>query len=350
MLRKTIGAGGAGRPFALALVISAEGSTPRGAGVRAIIFADGTIEGTIGGGAVEDEARRRAAAACARGRAEAFEADLDGGAVEGGAPICGGRMRVLLEPGARSSLAAFGAAAEALAGRGRGALRTCVRGGADPAPSVEWIAEGEIRDGAPFPGAEALRACLEREEARTFADERARLTVLVEPIAPAPRLLIAGGGHIGQALAVQAHLLGFDIAVVDDRPEYASPSLFPPGVETRCGDIGRELAAFPIGPDTSVVIVTRGHRHDAEALAACIRSPAGYIGMIGSRRKIALLREDFISSGRASAAEMDRIFAPIGLDIGAVTVPEIATSIAAQLVKARRKGAGAARQGGMVLR
>jgi xanthine dehydrogenase accessory factor len=150
-------------------------------------------------------------------------------------------------------------------------------------------------------------------------------------------LLIVGGGHIGQALARQAILVGFDVVVLDDRPEFTDPALFPEGVATRCGDIREEVEASAIGRDTYIVIVTRGHKHDAEALEACIHAPAAYIGMIGSKRKVALMRQDFIESGLAGEEEFGRVFAPVGLDIGAVTVPEIAASIVAQLIEVRRK-------------
>jgi xanthine dehydrogenase accessory factor len=90
--------------------------------------------------------------------------------------------------------------------------------------------------------------------------------------------------------------------------------------------------------DTFIVLVTRGHQQDSEALRACIGQPAGYIGMIGSLRKVALLRQQFLEQGWATAKEFDRVFAPVGLDIGAVTVPEIATSVLAQIVSVRRRG------------
>ena len=110
------------------------------------------------------------------------------------------------------------------------------------------------------------------------------------------------------------------------------------GVAALCCDPGTALAAHPLGAEAYVVIVTRGHRQDAAALRACIRRDAAYLGMIGSRRKIALLRQEFSEQGWATETEFDRVCAPIGLDIGAETVPEIATSIAAQLIAVRRKG------------
>jgi len=335
-----------GEAFAVALVLEAEGSTPCKAGARAVLDARGAVRGTIGGGGVEAEAQRRAVEVLAGGCPVVFEFALEGGALRDHQPICGGRMRVLVDPTAARHRDAYAAAAEARHRRERGVLLTAVRGTAPPAVAVRFLAEGDIGAQAGFPGAEAVRAALEREEpallvAAPAAATGERLEVLVEPLVARPVLVIAGGGHIGQALAAQAALVGFDVAVIDDRPEFASPERFPEGTVLRCGRAGEELAALPLGAETYVVIVTRGHQHDAEALAACLGRPAAYVGMIGSRRKVALMREAFLASGRATAAEFDRAYAPIGLDIGAVTVPEIATSITAQLVAVRRRGSAA---------
>jgi len=346
VLRTIVEWAGAGRPFCAAVVLEAEGSTPREAGARAAIDASGTIAGTVGGGAVEEEVTRRAAAAARTGAAEVVAAALTGSDPGAPVPICGGRVRVLIDPGAAREPGPYAEALGALDRRERGLLVTSLRG-SPPAVSAAWVPGTAADRPCGFPPPGALRECLARETARLFRDAGAALEVLAEPIVPEPRLLIAGGGHIGRALAAAAGALGFEVNVVDDRPEFADPARFPPGTAVRCGDIGGEVARFPIGPDTHVVIVTRGHRQDAAALAACIRSPAASIGMIGSRRKVALMREEMVASGRAAAEEFDRILAPIGLDIGAVTVPEIAASIAAQLVAVRRKGAAAARAGGM---
>jgi xanthine dehydrogenase accessory factor len=211
------------------------------------------------------------------------------------------------------------------------------------------LAEEAIASQSGFPDSEALRSCLVRQTPRLFVKDsqtpQQAAEVFVEPLIPKPLLLIAGGGHVGQALALQAVQIGFEVAVLDDRPEFTDLLLFPKGVTTRCGHIPEQMAAFPMTKDTYVVIVTRGHQHDAEALRACIRAPAAYIGMIGSKRKVAFIHKSFIELGLATEAEFSRVFAPIGLDIGAVTVPEIATSIAAQLVAVRRKGSGYAPPG-----
>jgi xanthine dehydrogenase accessory factor len=187
-----------------------------------------------------------------------------------------------------------------------------------------------------------VRSVLKQEQPRLFSGEPAAdgqpLEVLVEPLIPNPVLLVVGGGHVGQAVAAQASLVGFEVVVIDDRPEFTRPELFPDGATTRCGRIAEELAGFAFAEDTYIVIVTRGHKHDAEALAACLRRPVAYVGMIGSRRKVAMMRKEFIESGRATTAEFDRVYAPIGLDLGSVTVPEIAASIVAQLIAVRRQG------------
>jgi xanthine dehydrogenase accessory factor len=334
-------------PFALAVILHADGSTPQKAGVKAVIEATGKIWGTLGGGAVEAEAQRRAVEACRLKRPSVFDFSLLGTSAADGGPVCGGAMRLLVDPtvAARAENAqAYAQAIEAAQRRQRGVLLTTVRGAAGTDVQVRWLPEDALAGHSDFPGSGAVTACLAREVPQLFAaDSRApqeAVEVFVEPVIPAPLLLIAGGGHVGQAVARQASQLGFDVTVIDDRPEFTAAALFPKGVTTRCGKFAQQVAAFPLEKETYVVIVTRGHQHDVEALAACIHAPVGYLGMIGSRRKAALMRAHFLESGLATAEELDRVFAPVGLDIGAVTVPEIAVSIAAQLVAVRRRTVG----------
>lgn len=334
-----------GGDFAVAVVLKAEGSTPCKAGAKAVVDAQGAVQGTIGGGLVEARTQRSAVEAIRTGRPLVVDFNLEGGAVDDRRPICGGTVRILIDPTAARHRAAYAAAAAARQDRQRGVLLTTVRGVDDWDTEVQFWAEGAIPPELGFPGTETLRSVVKREQPALFVAEStrevSRLEVLVEPLIPQPVLLIVGGGHVGQAVAAQAGLVGFDIVVIDDRPEFTSPGLFPEGVSTRCGRIEEEVARFPLGADTYVVIVTRGHQHDADALAACLHQPVAFIGMIGSRRKVALMRKDFVASGRATGAEFDRVYAPIGLDIGSVTVPEIATSIVAQLIAARRQGSAA---------
>jgi xanthine dehydrogenase accessory factor len=161
----------------------------------------------------------------------------------------------------------------------------------------------------------------------------------MEPVFPLPRLIIAGAGHIGKALSHLGCLLDFEVTVIDSRLEFANNSRLPDADYIITGNIGELLKKQHKDRNTYIVIVTRGHSDDAEALSACIGSPAAYIGMIGSKPKVALMKKKFIEEGLASEAEWSSIHTPIGLDIGSKTVNEIAVSIAAQLVKLRREAA-----------
>jgi xanthine dehydrogenase accessory factor len=329
--------------LAAALVLSTQGSAPQRAGARAVVEAAGRIWGTVGGGAVEAETQRVAAEACRSQRPHVFDFEMSSPDAAGDEAICGGRMRVLVDPGAGRHRASFAAAAEALADRRRGCLvtRLCLRPGLEV--EVEWLPEASLPAVRSFPGGHAMRACLAAGRAEHFLAEApesgSAAEVFVEPVVPSPHLLIAGGGHVGQAVAQEALRVGFDVTVIDDRPEFAAAELFPPGVCVLCGPIAGQIAGCPLDEQTYVVLVTRGHRHDAQALTACIRRPLAYLGMIGSRRKVALMRQEFLATGLATAEEFERVRAPIGLEIGALTVPEIAVSIVAQLIAVRRKAA-----------
>lgn len=309
-----------GARFAVAVVLKTEGSTPCKARARAILDGAGTvIAGTVGGGLVERETQRRAAEALRTGRPVVFDFNLEGNDADNNGAICGGAMCILVDPTCAQHRAAYAAAATACEHRRPATLVTTVqRLNEGWSVKVEFLAQ------------DATQSVVNPAEDRG-------IEVLQESLSPKPLLLIAGGGHVGQAVAVQARLVGFDIVVIDDRPEFTRPELFPEGVAIRLGDIAAQLDRFPFDTDTYVVIVTRSHPLDADVLAACLRTPAAYIGMIGSRRKVAMLRQNLVESGQATEAELDRVYAPIGLDIGAATVPEIAASIVAQLIAVRRR-------------
>ncbi len=173
-----------------------------------------------------------------------------------------------------------------------------------------------------------------RAEDLLLVRSEGRLTY-VEPVAPLPRLIVAGAGHVGQAVARLGRLLDFSVTVVDDRAEYANAKNIPEADEIVVGEIGEALQRAAASPDGYFVIVTRGHAKDAEALRAVVRRQAAYLGMIGSRTKIEIMRREFLEKGWATAGEWARVHAPIGLDIGSKTVEEIAVSIAAELVQVR---------------
>lgn len=166
--------------------------------------------------------------------------------------------------------------------------------------------------------------------------------VYFEPHLPPPPLVIAGAGHIARPLCRIAALLGFSVTVLDDRAEFATRERFPEAERVLHADWSQPFREVAITPATHLVLVTRGHKYDYEALRGVLRSaeqPA-YIGMIGSRRRVRAALEQLAAEG-IPAASLSRIHAPVGLDLGAETPEEIAVAIAAELVLVRRGGTGA---------
>jgi xanthine dehydrogenase accessory factor len=335
----------AGRAFALAVVLRDSGSTPRKAGTKAVIDSSGAILGTIGGGLLESQAQRLAVEAIRAHEPVVFDFKFAGASAIEDRPICGGNMRILIDPTAAEQRAAYAQAAKAARLRERGVLATNISAADRPKVTAQWFAPGTMPTDAEFPAGEAIRSASSSGTPQVTWHEvqwhGKRVELLIEALAPAPLLVIVGGGHVGQALARHASLVGFEVVVIEDRPQFADASRHPAEVAVRCGDIADELARLPINRDTYIALVGRGHLLDAKALAACIDKSAAYIGMMGSRRKVALLRKEFIESGRATEEQWNRVHAPIGLDIGAQTVPEIAASIVAQLIAVWRKGTAA---------
>ena len=158
-------------------------------------------------------------------------------------------------------------------------------------------------------------------------------------------MIIAGAGHIGAALAHLLALLEFEVTVVDDRPSFANRERLPDADHILVGDIAQTVAAQPMDSDTYIVIVTRGHRHDAHVLREVIKfvDKVAYIGMIGSRRKIKLIYDELQELGIATAEQLAKVHAPLGIDIGGESVWEIAVSIAAELVWVREGCKGSLR-------
>jgi xanthine dehydrogenase accessory factor len=167
------------------------------------------------------------------------------------------------------------------------------------------------------------------------------LEIFVEPILPQPELVIFGGGHVSMALGQAAHAAGFAISVVDDREAFANAERFPMAQRIHAG-FGEAFAALKPGASTYIVIITRGHRDDLRVLEWAVSTEARYIGMIGSRRKVLSVYRALEEKAGIPPERFERVFAPIGLAIGALTPEEIAVSIAAELIAVRRGVASAA--------
>jgi xanthine dehydrogenase accessory factor len=162
-------------------------------------------------------------------------------------------------------------------------------------------------------------------------------TVLIEPFYPQPKLIILGGGHIATPLVEFGSRLGFDITVIDDRPTFANTERFPGAKQVICDSFENSFNKIKLNRSCFVVIVTRGHRHDLVCLNNVLKYDNAYVGMIGSKRRVRIVRENLLENG-FTKEQLEKLNSPIGLPIGAVTPEEIAISILGQVIAARRLG------------
>jgi xanthine dehydrogenase accessory factor len=347
ILAATAAALAEGRSGVFCAVVETRGSTPQKAGAALLAFAEGGQVGTLGGGCVEAEARQRALRLLDTGRPELLSFLLDDNYGWDDGLICGGRMVILAQPLAaglpteapeRRYFRTFHQRAAAGLGCMEAVLTQPVEGVPEGARYL-FDGQGQLLAALPEqPPPAAVRGNL--PDLATRPRPRSAHGIAYLPVLPRIRLLIVGGGHVGQAVGQLAADADFDVWVVDDRAAYASAERFPKAQRRIVGEIGPTLQALKaeaVTPDTYCVIVTRGHAHDEEALFHLAATPAGYVGMIGSKRKIRLILDDLRAKGIAEAA-LARVFAPLGLAIGSQTVPEIAVSIVAELIAFRNLG------------
>jgi len=237
-----------GEAAALVTIVSTTGSTPQRVGAKMLVYADGRMVGTIGGGCYENDAFWKAREAITNRRPLLLHYELADDFAQETGLICGGQM-----------------------------------------------------------------------------------DVYIEPIEPSPELYIVGAGHVGFHLARLANDVGFRVHVADDREKFANSERFPSAVEIVVDDIPAWIGRTTLPAHAYVVIVTRGHTNDLEALRALAPCELRYLGLIGSRAKVARIY-DALTEAQMPAELLKRVHAPIGLDIGAVTPQEIAVSILAELI------------------
>jgi len=330
-----------GRGALLATPLWSVGSVPFRQHAKLILRDDGTIEGTVGGGLLEARVLEAARQAISDGELGILEFDLTASDAAESGMICGGRCAVLLEPIAPSyfpDIFAAAARAEATAEP----LVLIILLPADAPPTRLALApDGALLGAAPAGQAEPrLLPCLRELADQAYTQQRPifvqdPVRAHLDPLLPAPSLFIFGAGHISLPLAHMADLIGFRTVVIDDRADFASRDRFPDADEVVAASVPAAFSQLLVGEDGYVVVVTRGHVFDEDVVAHSLRTPARYIGMIGSRRKVAAVFERLRKRG-FSDADLARVHAPIGLNIGADTVEEIAVSILAQLIEARR--------------
>jgi len=185
---------------------------------------------------------------------------------------------------------------------------------------------------------DAASDALRQGTARTITlDERHE--VLIEPVVAKPRLVIAGGGHVGLAIAKMAAQLEYEVTVIDDREEYSARERFGPGIDVVRMDMAEALRSLPMGWNTFVVIATRGHKLDSHCLREAVKRDVRYIGLLGSKRKTVLIAKMLRDEGIADE-RIRRVHAPIGLDLGGRTPSEIALSVLSEMSMERYGGSG----------
>ncbi len=334
-------------PMVLATVTRTKGSTPQKPGSSALFNKNGLIAGTVGGGVVEGRVAKLAQEALKSKKSGHFQFNLANDISSKEEAICGGQISVLIDANPGNHIHVFEQVRKSYEKRTAGVLITMVT----PFSEDTWLVnrywttgDFQVEDAGGFMDrlgpvvTEMLSAGNPsdyREMVLSMPDEEPSSLFFLEPVFPPQKLIIAGAGHIGKALAHLGAMVGFEVTVIDDRHEYANSENIPEADHIIADEIGKALTKLNKSDDTFVVIVTRGHKDDADALKPCIGSDLAYTGMIGSRNKIAAMKSNFIDKGWATQNEWDSIHTPIGLEIKSQTVEEIAISIAAQLILVR---------------
>ena len=286
-----------GEPVALGIITDVKGSSPQKVGAKALFYADGRIAGTMGGGCLEAEIQDRARQTLVTGKPETFDLILDHDFGWDDGLICGGRVGGVILPRIQYAAAIWSELARRENRRTWGIKEDFQIAWADMSSAADW---------------------------------RYR-----ETVTPPCDLWIAGAGHIAQAVAPLALGLDFAVTVFDDRPALANHQFFPQNVALQVGDWAKTLD-HPFSPHgTFGLIVTRGHRHDALVLRHWIDRGFAFLGMIGSKRKARTIRDHFRAEKIGSEEALERLSCPVGVDIAAHTVPEIAISILAEYIDQR---------------
>ena len=324
----------------LATVIQQSGSAPRKGGAQMMIREDGSFVGSIGGGRLEADVLSEARTVMAAGKGRVLDFHLTGTEVAETEMICGGDVEVFLDPLSSEQMDLY---AELIELQKRG----------DEAVLASMISEGPIQEGMVQKGlisAEgesfgplALDHKIQQSAQEVIKERKVRLIpydkgrLYLEPIYAEPTLYIFGAGHISRYIAPVATMVGFQVIVIDDRPEFASREHFPQSDEIWVEEFERIGEKIETDEQTYMVIVTRGHMHDYTVLKQVLPMECRYIGMIGSIRKRNMIYKKLLEEGH-SQEELDRIHAPIGLAINAETPEEIAVSIVAELIRVRGEG------------
>jgi xanthine dehydrogenase accessory factor len=299
---------------------------------KMLVTLDGARIGTVGGGCLEAEIIDRALSAAERGAPAVSEHTLANELAGDYGLTCGGTATIVVEPVHRSPelAACYSACAELLARDGHGVLVTALdwSSGINKALVTADTVYGTAT-------AEMLVAASVLDVGRE--EPMLRDGMLVEPLRGAPRLVVFGGGHVGGSIGRAAAFAGWRVIIVDDRSEYADAARHPDAERTVASDYAQISPVLGIDEECYVVVATRGHQHDALLVDQLARMRTRYLGMLGSRRKVALTWR-LLERWGVPRERLDTVHAPVGVAIGADTPEEIAISVVAEMIAVRREG------------
>lgn len=294
-----------GERVVLARILASHGSTPRGEGARMAIFADGSAQGTIGGGAVEHRAHTLGLDVLVSGEEKIQSYSLHAGEIADIGMVCGGDVLVCLQI-------------------------------MDDISVVDDILLAYSSNRSSYLVTEVQNGCISKFYLSYDKVAPIRGKVYVEQLKPAGRVFVFGAGHVSRALVPILSKLEFSCVVLDDRSSFLTDKLFATAVELVTINY-EDLSCIDFTQDDYVVIMTRGHSSDYEVLRQVLKTPVRYIGCIGSRAKVAHTQQRLRELG-FNDTDFERIHSPIGLAISAQTPDEIAISIAAQMIMQRANG------------
>lgn len=334
-------------PVAMATIVEVRGSVPREVGAKMIIHPLGQHVGTVGGGCGEADVIKTGLTVIDTGTPQIVEVDLTEDISMQSLGVCGGVMQIFVEPW-RNDNAQLGPLVNAIDAGELVALVTVIRAdgqfaGAPGRRMVVWPEKtaGELGlDSLEATLLDDARQCIinRRSELLTYQQPHGEVSVFVDVQRRPSTLLIVGAGHVALPLAQLGKLIDFEVVVLDDRPAFANRQRFPMAGQVLAQPLQKTLRQWPINSDTYIVLVTRGHTHDVECLLEVLDSPARYIGMIGSKRRVKAVFELLEREQGLDPARFSRVYSPIGLDIGAETPAEIAVAVIAEIINVYRGG------------
>ena len=336
--------------FVVASVVRTSGSTPQKPGSKLLVKKDGTTIGTLGGGCVEGDIWFAAKEILSNGGdAKYQDYILNEELAANDGLVCGGTMYFLMDPyrseDSKLNNEILSDISKAYSGEFSLVLATIVNSKDESLIGKKLV----IKDDGDIKGSISDKNLIERitEEAPVLMNfgtsihiEEKEIQLFIEGITTDPAILIAGGGHVGKAIAPLAKSSGFKVWIVDDRKDFANKERFPEAEKIVNGSFNTAFDELPIRKNTFIIIATRGHNFDDIVLEKAVKTDAKYVALLGSKRKAILIYESLLRKG-ISEERLKEVRSPAGLNIGARTPNEIAVSIVAEMISFRNSSSSA---------